>query len=201
MAELSEEFLKAVVGDAGVGIASWDGAAGAGVATFKTYFADAEADYVAGIIGEELIFPEGGNAVDLERSTKAETGFADGDARKPLADGLESGSRDDSGAVGDGIVWKAIWGVADDDLLVEENAEPFGGVFVGLREGESAGRNIATIFGDGESDGAKVGRVVGSDEVNDGCALGVDPLTIDGVEGPGTVVGESTRGPDDGFWN
>lgn len=153
-AELNETFLEAVVGLAGVGITGGDGAAGAGIAPFKVYGADAEADYVALVFGEESIFPEGGGAIDFEGSAEAEAGFFEGEAGKPIANGLQSRGGNDGRAVGDGVVGKAVRGIADDDLLIEENAKPFGGVFVSLREVEGARGNAAPIVGDGEGDGA-----------------------------------------------
>jgi len=84
-------------------------------------------------------------------------------------------------------------------LLVEEDAEPFGGVFVGTGEGESARGDFAAIARDGESDFAEVGGVVGTDEMDGGSALAVDPFAVDGVEGPGAIEGEATGGADAGF--
>ena len=48
-----------------------DGAAGAGIATFKMDFADGEADDAAFVFAEELVFPEGGDAVEFERRAEA----------------------------------------------------------------------------------------------------------------------------------
>ena len=96
---------------------------------------------------------------------------------------------------------KPFFGVTDDDLLLKEDAEPFGGVLVGAREGESARGNFAAIAGDGEGDFAEVGGVVGADEMDGGSALAVDPFAVDGVEGPGAIEGEAAGGADAGFGN
>ena len=66
-------------------------------------------------------------------------------------------------------------------MLVKENAEPFGGVFVGSREGEGASGNVAAIVGNGEGDGVKVRGIGGANEMKDGSAFGVDPLAVDGI--------------------
>jgi len=212
-AELGEAFLEAFEDFAGLGIAGRDGATGAGIAALEIDFADFEADYAAFVFAEELIFPEGGDPIYFQSGAKALAGFVERDAGeslrarrksfvpqgKPLGDGLQGGSGDDGGAAGDGVVGKTVFGVADEDLLVEEDAEPFGGVFVGAGEGEDARGDFAAIAGDGEGDFAKVGGVVGSDEMDGGSALAVDPFSVDGVEGPGAVEGEATGGADAGF--
>ena len=201
LAELREKFLEAVVGESGEGIARGDGAAGAGIATFKMNGADLEPNYVARIFGKELIFPEGGDTIDFERSAETQAGFLEGDAGEPFADGLQRGGGDDGGTIGDGIVGKTFGRIADDDLLVEEHAKPFGSVFVIVREGEGARGNIAAILGNRESDGGEVVRVTGSNEMKDGSALGVDPFTIDGIEGPGAIVNEPAGETDAPFGN
>ena len=58
-----------------------------------------------------------------------------------------------------------MFGVADDDLLIEEDAEPFGGVFVGPGEGERAGGNFAAIARDGEGDFSKPLELRRADEM------------------------------------
>jgi hypothetical protein len=161
-----------------------------------------------------LIFPEGGDAIDFESGAEAEAGFVEGDARetlgtrekplgvaqgKPLGDGLQRVGGDDGGAIRDGVVGETVFGVADDDLLIEEDAEPFGSVFVRAGEGKGAHGDFAAIAGDGESDFTQVGGVVGADKVDCGSALAVDPFAVDGVEGPGAVEGESAGGADAGF--
>ncbi len=213
LALLGEEFLEAVVVATGEGGAGGDGAAGAGIAPLKINFADFEADDVAFIGGEELIFPErrqgfavgggGGIDVDFEGSAEAQAdlfqghpGQPFGAQGKPIADGLQAGSGDDGGAVGDGVVWKAFGRVTDNDLLIEEHAEPFGGVFVSGGEGESTRGNVARVVGDGEGDGSQVWSIVGADQVNGGSAFGVDPFAIDGIESPGAIMGQAASRPD-----
>jgi len=77
-------------------------------------------------------------------------------------------------------------------LLLEEDAEPFGGIFVGFREGEGARRDAAAVARNGESDGGEIGRVIRADDVNGGSALAVDPAAVDGIKGPGAVEGETS---------
>ena len=102
-AELSEAFLEAFEDFAGLRIAGRDGATGAGIAALEVYVADFEADYAAFVFAEELIFPEGGDAVDLERCAETLADFVGRDAGetlrrgakpfvpqgKPLGDGFE----------------------------------------------------------------------------------------------------------------
>jgi hypothetical protein len=205
-AELGEAFLEAFEDFAGLGIARRNGAAGAGIAALEIYFADFEADYAALVFAEELIFPEGGDAVDFERGAEALADFVESDPRKtlrrwaePLNHRFEGGGGDDGGAAGDGVVGEAVFGVADQNLLLEEDAEPFGGVIVGAGEGKGARGDFAAIAGDGEGDFAKVGRVGGADEMDRGGALAVHPLAVNGEEGPGAIEGEAAGEADAGF--
>jgi hypothetical protein len=205
-AELGEAFLEAFEDFAGLGIAGRDGATCAGIAALEIYFANFEADYAALVFAEELIFPERGDPIYFQSGAKALAGFIERDAGEPLRargkpprDGFERGSGDDGGAACDGIVGETVLGVADEDLLVEEDAEPFGGVIVGAGEGEGARGNFAAIAGDGEGDLAEVGGVAGADEMDGGSALAVDPFAVDGIEGPGAVEGEAAGGADAGF--
>ena len=62
MAELGVDFLEAFEDFTGAGITCGYRAAGAGMAAFKIYFADFEADDAAFFLAEELIFPEGGRS-------------------------------------------------------------------------------------------------------------------------------------------
>lgn len=198
---------------AGLRIAGRDGATGAGIAALEIYFADFEADYAAFVFAEELIFPEGGDAVDFERGAEAFTGFIDRDSRKPFVpqgkplwrgpkptgNRFERSGGDDGGAAGYGVIGETVFGVADDDLLVKVDAEPFGGVIKSAREVESAGRDFAAVAGDGEGDFAEAGGITGADEMDRLRALAVHPFAVDGVEGPGAVEGEATGGADTGF--
>ena len=63
---LGEMFLKADDVGAGVGISRGNGAADAWVAAFKGDFADMETDYATKFRAEELVFPEGWDAVEFE---------------------------------------------------------------------------------------------------------------------------------------
>ncbi len=191
LALLGEAFLEAFDGDAGEGIARGDGAAGAGIAALEMDFADLEADEAAFVFAEELVFPEGGHAIDFEGGAEAKADFVECEAGEPFANGLKRSGGDDGGAVGDGVVGKTAGGIANEDLLLEEHAEPFGGVFVAIGERESVRGNAAAVAGNGESDTAQVGREGGADQVNGGSALAVDPAAIHGIERPGTVKREA----------
>ena len=76
---------------------------------------------------------------------------------------MEGSGGDDGGAVGDGVVGEAAFGMAHDDLLLEENAEPFCGFLVGFGKSKGAGGNAAAVAGDRECDGADVGGIGGAD--------------------------------------
>jgi len=67
-----------------LGIARGDGATGAGIAALEIYFADFEADYAAFVFAEELIFPEGGDAVNFESGAETFAGFFHANAWKTL---------------------------------------------------------------------------------------------------------------------
>lgn len=153
---VGEMFLEAFENNAGEGIAGRDGATGAGIAALEMDIADLKTDGAALVFAEKLIFPEGGDAIDFERGTEAKADVVDGKAGEPISDGLERGSGDDGGAVGDGVVGEAARGIADDDLLLEEHAEPLGGVRMAIGERESDCGNAATIAGDGKSDSAQI---------------------------------------------
>jgi hypothetical protein len=84
-------------------------------------------------------------------------------------------------------------------LLVEEDAEPFGSVFVGSGEGEGTGGNFTAVTGDGESDFAEAGGVAGADEVDRLGPFAIDPFAVDGIEGPGAIESQAAGGADAGF--
>ena len=86
-----EMLLEAGEWDAGVGIARGDGAAGAGVAALEGDIANGEADDVAFVIGEELVFPEGGDAIYFQSGAKAKTDVVERERREPFGDSLEGG--------------------------------------------------------------------------------------------------------------
>src|SRR5271157_6267208 len=112
-------------------------------------FADLEADGAALVFSEELVFPKGGDAIDFESGAEAQADILDGEAGKPFADRLKRSGGDDGGTAGDGVVGKTARRIADEDLLLEEHAEPFSGVIVAVGEREGASGNAATITGDG----------------------------------------------------
>jgi len=188
---LGETLLEAVERDAGEGIARGNGAAGAGIAALEMDFADLEADGAALVFGEEPVFPEGRHAINFQRGAEAEADFVEGEAREPFANGLERSGGDDGGAVGDGVVGKTAGGVADEDLLLEEDAEPFGGVFVALGERKRVHGNVAAVAGNRQSDTAQIGREGGADQVNGGSALAINPAAIHGIDRPGAVEREA----------
>lgn len=188
---MSEAFLEAFDGDAGEGIARGNGAARTGIAALEMNFADLESHDAALVFTKELVFPEGGHAIDFERGAEAETDFVQGEPGEPFADGLERSRGDDGGAVGDGVVGKTAGGVADEDLLLEEHAEPFGGVFMAIGKRECVRGNAAAIAGNGERDTAQIGREGGADQVNGRSALAIDPAAIHGIERPGAVEREA----------
>ncbi len=86
---MGEAFLEAVEIFAGERIARRDGATRAGIAALEIYLADFEADYAAFVFAEELVFPEGRDAVDFEGGAETLSGFGNGDARKTLWRGSE----------------------------------------------------------------------------------------------------------------
>lgn len=203
---MGEVFLEADQVDAGAGIARRHRAAGAGIAAFEMDFADGEADDAAFVFAEELIFPEGGDAVDFESGAETAPNIFEREAREgvgyrgePVRDGLERSCGDNRGAVGDGVVGKATFGIADDNLLLEENAEPFGGVFVVLGEGEGAGRNFAAVGGNGEGDGVDVWGIICADEMDGGSAFAIDPFAVNGIESPGAIEGKAAGRGDAGL--
>ena len=139
------------------------------------------------VFAEELVFPEGGHAIDFERGAEAEAHFVEGETGEPFAYGLERSRRDDRGAAGDGVVGKTAGGIADEDLLLEEHAEPFGGVIVAIGERERVRGNAAAVARNRKRDAAQIGREGGADQVNGGSALAIDPAAIHGIERPGAV--------------
>jgi hypothetical protein len=221
-AELSEALLKTVDGCAGVGITRGDWAAGAGVAAFKMNIANREADGTALVHAEEVIFPESWDAVDFECGAEPEPEVVDGErgmpftirrttpfsalsreelafSCKPGGDRLKGCGGDDSGSGGKGVVGEAVHGIADDDSLLEEYAEPLGGFLVSFGESERTSRNFATIAGNGEGYGADVRGIAGADQMDGGSALAVDPFAIGRIEGPGAIVDQPAGGRDAGY--
>jgi hypothetical protein len=192
-------------------IARGNGTAGTGIAAFQMNFADGEADYAAFVFAEELIFPEGRNAVDFESGAETaadvvewETGRGSGWGdfggagnqvtvvlRKPISNRLQGSGGRDGWAVGDRIVREATFGIADDNLLLEKDAEPFGGFVVSVGESEGARGNLAAVGGNSESDGREVGGVGGANGVDGGSAFAVDPFAVDGIESPSAIEGKT----------
>jgi len=121
-------------------------------------FADLEADDAVFVFTEELVFPEGGHAIDFEGGAEAQADFVECEAGEPFANGLERSGGDDGGAVGDSVVGKTAGRIADEDLLLEEHAEPFGGVIVAIGERKGVRGNAAAVTGNGERDTAQIGR-------------------------------------------
>src|ERR1700674_5403610 len=69
---LGEMFLKVDGVGTGMRIARGNGAADAGVATFKGDFADVETDYAAKLGAEELVFPEWRDAVEFQSGAETQ---------------------------------------------------------------------------------------------------------------------------------
>ena len=134
LALLGEALLEGFDGDAGERITGRNGATGTGITALEMNFADLEADGAALVGAEELIFPKGGDAIDFESGAEAQADIVNGESGKPFGDGLKGSRGDDGGAAGDGVVGKTVGGIADEDLLLEKHAEPFGGVIVGAGE-------------------------------------------------------------------
>jgi hypothetical protein len=191
---LSEMFLEADVVNAGVGIARGDGAADAWVAAFKGDFADVEADYAAKFGAEELVFPEGWDAVEFQGGAETLTGSRDSHAGKPFADGLEGGGGDDGGAVGDEVVWDAGRIVANHDGVAQECTEPFGCLNGVSRECECRDRGVAAVMWNCESNGCEAGFVRGANDMQRGDASRGDQAAIQRIDRPGTVELEAAGG-------
>ncbi len=101
---------------AGAGVAGRYRATGAGIATFEMNFADSEANDATFLFAEELVFPECGDAVDLERGAETtaniferEAGKAVSSGGKPLSYSLERSGGNDGGTVGDRVVGKTTF--------------------------------------------------------------------------------------------
>src|SRR5208283_2288020 len=201
LALLGEAFWEIVDGDAGERITGRNGATGAGIAALKMDFADLEADAAAFVLAEELILPEGGHAIYFECGTEAKPDIVDGQAREPFGDSLQRGGRNDGRPAGEGVVGKAAGRIPDQDLLLEEHAEPFGGVRVAIGERESELGYAATIAGNGESDGAQIGRVGSANEMDGGSAFAIDPAAVHGIEGPGAIEFKAAGRADAAFWD
>src|SRR5713226_7672383 len=138
-AQIAETLLEADDVGAGLRVASGNGAAGAGMAALEMDFADAEAHNAALVLTVKLIFPERGQFpirarpgvghVDFERGAKALTRIGERQSGEPIADGLQRRGGNNRRSIRDGVVGKAFGRVAHQDLLLEVDAEPFGGIF------------------------------------------------------------------------
>jgi len=106
-------------------IARRNRAARAGIAAFKRNVADFETHYIIFIGAEELVLPERRNAGDFERGAEAFARFIEWNSRKPIADGLQRSSRDNSGAGSEPVIRLALACVTNGDWLLEIVAEPF----------------------------------------------------------------------------
>lgn len=178
VAQFCETFLEAD----GVGSCVWvtrgDGAADAGVASFEGDFAELEADDAAKFGAEEAVFPEGGDAVDLECRAEAQAGFGDGEFWEPFADGVERGGGDDGGAAGDEVIGDTVGVVADHYRLIEKFGEPCGGCGGVVRECEGGVGDFTRIEGRAQSDFGEVGGVRGANQVHGGGTGGADDASV-----------------------
>ena len=196
VAQLAESFLKADGVGTGVRIARGNGAADTGVTAFEGDFADAEADDAANFGTEELVFPEGGDAIEFESAAEAQAGFGERHAREPGANGVERGGGDDGGAVGDGVVGDPGGIVAHHDGVLEILSEPRRGGFRAAGKREGGGGNIAAIGGHNEAHAAEVGRVGGANQVHGRRACCVDQAAVQGIQSPDTVKRKAASGAD-----
>src|SRR5208283_4568803 len=140
-------------------------------------------------------------AIYFECGTEAKPDIVDGQAREPFGDSLQRGGRNDGRPAGEGVVGKAAGRIPDQDLLLEEHAEPFGGVRVAIGERESELGYAATIAGNGESDGAQIGRVGSANEMDGGSAFAIDPAAVHGIEGPGAIEFKAAGRAYAAFWD
>ena len=184
---LAEMFLKADDVGAGVGIACGNGAADAWVAAFKGNFADVESDYAAKFSAEELVFPEGRHAVELQSGAETQAGFGDSHVGKPFADGLERGRGDYRWAVGDEIVGNSVGIVANHDGAAQVPGEPFGGRGAVIGERECCDRDVAWVTWNGKGDAGEVRSVSGADQVQRWNAGSGDQPAVEGMYGPSAV--------------
>lgn len=195
---LGEMFLKADDVGAGVWIACWDGAADTRVAAFKSDFADVETDYAAKFSAEELIFPEGRYAVELQSGAETQAGFRDRHAGEPFANGLERRGGDYRWAVGDEIVGDAVGIVANHDGVVQVFGEPFGGGGGVTGECECCDRDISAVAWNCDGDAGEVRSIGGMNQVQSGFARGGDQPAVEGIDSPGAVELKAAGGADGG---
>jgi hypothetical protein len=181
VAQLAEMFLKADGVGAGVRIASGNGAADAGVAAFEGDFADAKADHAANLRAEEVVLPEGRDAVDFESAAEAQARFGHGHAGEPGANGVERGGGDDGGAVGDEIVGNAGRIVAHDNRLLEILSEPRRRELSAAGEWKGSGGDVSAIGGYSKGHTAEVGRVGGANQMHGRRACRVDQTAVQGI--------------------
>jgi hypothetical protein len=198
VAKLGEAYLEADGIDAGVGMAYRDGAADAGVAAFDGHLAELEANDAAKLGADEAVFPESGDAVDLERGAETEAGFGDVEAGEPLADGVQRSCGNDGGAAGDEVIGDAVGVVTDHYGLIEKFAEPCGGCGGVAGECEGGVGDFAGIKGRAKSDAREIRGVGGANQVHTRGAGGADDASVEGAECPGAVELEAAGGADGG---
>jgi len=191
---LREMFLKADDVGAGVRIACGDGAADARVAAFKSDFADVETDYAAKFSPEELVFPEWRHTIELQSGAETQTGFREGHAGEPFADGLKRRRGDYRWAVGDEIVGNTGGIVANHDGVAQIFGEPIGGGDGVIGERECGDRNVATVTWNGEGDAGEVRRIRGANQVQRCDAGSGNQSAVEGIDGPGAVELEAAGG-------
>src|SRR5258708_29205739 len=175
-AQVAETLLESGEVGAGLRVARGDGAAGARVAALEVDFADAEAHDAALVFAVELIFPECGQVsvrargargvrsnvgtIDFQGGAKTLSRAVERHAGKPIAHRLQRCGGNNRRPVGDGVVGKTFGRVADQDLLLEVNAEPFRGVFGAGGEGKRARRNVAATAWPRARDGTAIPPVM-----------------------------------------
>lgn len=198
VAQFGEAFLEADRVDSCVGSARGDGAADAGVAALEGDFAEVETDDAAKLGADEAVFPESGDATDLERGAETQAGFGDGEGGEPFAYGVERGGGDYGGAVGDEVVGDTVGVVANHYGLIEKFAEPGGGCGGVSWECKRCIGEFAGIIGRAQSDLGEIGCVRSANQVHRRGAGGADDAAVEGADGPGAVELEAAGGADGG---
>src|SRR5207237_1800390 len=104
-------------------IARRDGTAHARIAALELHFANAKRYEFVWLRSEQLIFPEGRDAVDFERSAETQPHVAGGQSGKHGCGRVERGSGNYGRAVGDRIIGKALGRVEHGDGQVDTGAK------------------------------------------------------------------------------
>jgi hypothetical protein len=149
------------------------------------------------IVAEQLVFPEGGHAIDFQVGAKALTGICEGQVWIPGGDGLQGGSADQGWPRRLGVIREAVDRILlQGDRLVKIAAHPGfeGGGWAMEVKGcvihlplQSAGE-VATI-----------GRIGSPQSLNGRRALGVDDALLRVNQGIGAIAPQSSAGQHHGL--